>query len=62
MYANENHVKMLVIVPENAVQTYHVSVDTTNTIGALPHDGDFMDLVFLYHMKLNSVEVVKEIA
>ena len=61
MYANEHNVKMRVIVPENAVQTYHMSVDTANTIGALPHHGDFMHLVFLNHMKLNGVEVVKEI-
>jgi nicotinamidase-related amidase len=61
MYANEHNVKMRVIVPENAVQTYHMSVYTANTIGALPHDGDFLHLVFLYHMKLNGVEVVKEI-
>ena len=61
MYTNEHNLKMRVIVPENAVQTYHMSVDTANTIGALPHDGNFMHLVFLYHMKLNGVEVVKEI-
>ena len=61
LYVNEYNLKMRVIVPENAVQTYDMSVETANAIGALPHDGDFMHLVFLYHMRLNGVEVVKEI-
>jgi hypothetical protein len=61
LYANAYNLKMRVIVPERAVQTYHMSVETANTIGALPHEGDFMPLVFLYHMRLNGVEVVREI-
>src|SRR6266852_6566193 len=60
LYANAYNLKMRVIVPENAVQTYDVSVETANAIGALPHDGDFMHLIFLYHMRLNGVEVVRE--
>jgi len=61
LYANAHNLKMHVIVPENAVQTYDMPVETANTIGVLPHDGDFMHLVFLYHMRLNGVEVVREI-
>ncbi len=61
LYANAHSLKMRVIVPENAVQTYDMSVETANAIGALPHDGDFMHLVFLYHMRLNGVEVIREI-
>lgn len=61
LYANAHSLKMRVIVPENAVQTYHMPVETANAIDALPHDGDFMHLVFLYHMRLNGVEVVREI-
>jgi nicotinamidase-related amidase len=60
LYANAHNLKMRVIVPENAVQTYDMSVETAPTIGALPHDGYFMHLVFLYHMRLNGVEVVRE--
>jgi nicotinamidase-related amidase len=60
LYANAHNLKMRVIVPESAVQTYDMSVETANTIGALPHNGDFMHLVFLYHMRLNGVEVVRE--
>ena len=61
LYANAYNLKMSVIVPENAVQTYDMPVETANAIGALPHDGDFMHLVFLYHMRLNGVEVIREI-
>ena len=61
LYANAHNLKMRVIVPENAVQTYDMPVETANAIDALPHDGDFMHLVFLYHMRLNGVEVVREI-
>jgi nicotinamidase-related amidase len=61
LYANAYNLKMRVIVPENAVQTYDMPVETANAIGALPHDGDFMHLVFLFHMRLNGVEVVREI-
>ncbi len=61
LYANAHNLKMRVIVPENAVQTYDMPVETANAISALPHDGDFMHLVFLYHMRLNGVEVVREI-
>lgn len=62
LYANAHNWKMRVIVPENAVQTYDMTIETANALGALPHDGDFMHLVFLYHMRLNGVEVVREIA
>jgi nicotinamidase-related amidase len=61
LYANTYNLKMRVIVPENAVQTYDMSIETANALGALPHDGDFLHLVFLYHMRLNGVEVVREI-
>jgi len=61
LHANAYNQKMRVIVPENAVQTYDMPVETASAVGALPHDGDFLHLVFLYHMRLNGVEVVREI-
>lgn len=61
LYANAHNWKMRVFVPENAVQTYDMSVETANAIGALPHNADFMHLLFLYHMQLNGVEVVREV-
>ncbi len=61
LYANANNIKMRVIVPENAVQTYDLPLETSKQPGALPHNGDIMHLLFLYHMQLNGVEVVREI-
>ncbi|MCJ7626279.1 MAG: isochorismatase family protein [Anaerolineaceae bacterium] len=59
--ANERQIKRRVIVPVNCVQTYDMQVDLAIEIGALPHDGDFLHGVFLYHMALNKIEVVQEI-
>jgi len=50
-----------VIAPVNTIDTYDLPVATAQQIGAVPHDGDFLHVVFLYHMMLNGVEVVKGI-
>lgn len=62
LYANAHNLPLRVIVAENAVQTYDMAVDAARQIGALPHDADTLHLLFLYHMRLNGVEVVREIA
>jgi len=51
-----------VIVPADCVQTYDLPVRTAQELGALPHDGDLLHRVFLYHMALNGVEVVSCLA
>ena len=48
-----------VIVPADAVDTYDLPVETAAAIGALPHPGDFFHQVFLYHMSLNGIQVVR---
>lgn len=40
-----------IIVPVNAVETYDYK----------PHDGDLMNLIALYNMMINGVEVVAEV-
>ena len=47
-----------VIVPADCVQTYDLPVETALELGALPHNGDLLHSIFLYHMALNGVEVV----
>ncbi len=59
--ANERQMKRSIILPENCVQTYDMSVETAKQIGAFAHPGDLMHTFFLYHMALNGVEVVKAI-
>jgi nicotinamidase-related amidase len=51
-----------VVLPVDGVQTYNLPVDVARQIGAVPHDGDLLHLVFLYHLMLNGVEVVASIA
>jgi nicotinamidase-related amidase len=48
-----------VIVDAAAVQTYDLPVNAAN--GAFPHPGDFLHMVFLYHMALNGIRVLAEI-
>jgi hypothetical protein len=50
-----------VIVPANAVDTYDLSVEAAEAIGAMPHPADFFHQTFLYHMALNGIEVVREL-
>ncbi len=59
--ANARNQRLRVIVPANGVQTYDLPVATAREIGALPHDGDFLHRLFLYHLRLNGVEVVRAI-
>ncbi|MBI3948825.1 MAG: cysteine hydrolase [Armatimonadetes bacterium] len=50
-----------VLVPEDCVQTYDLPVDTARRAGVMPHDGDLLHQVFLYHMALNGVQVVRSL-
>lgn len=59
--ANERQLARRVIVPADCVQTYDMPVETALSLGAMPHDGDLLHAVFLYHMALNGMEVVSEI-
>lgn len=52
--ANRNY---HIVVPETCVQTYDLPVG--KALG--PHDGDTFHALFLYHMVLNGIEVVKSI-
>lgn len=61
LHANAHNLKMRIIVPENAVQTYDLPVAAAREIDTLPHSGDVLHLLFLYHMRLNGIEVVQEI-
>jgi nicotinamidase-related amidase len=50
-----------VIVPADCVNTFDLPVDTAQELGAFPHHGDLLHLVFLYHMALNGVKVVASV-
>jgi hypothetical protein len=36
-------------------------VDVARSLGILPHAGDLLHLIFLYHMALNGIEVVAHV-
>jgi nicotinamidase-related amidase len=59
--ANARQKVRRVILPVDCVATYDLPVDTAARIGAFPHDGDLLHLVFLHHMALNGIEVVASI-
>lgn len=59
MRANALGIRCQVVVPENCVQTYDVPPDIARATGTLPHDGDLLHLIFLYHMALNGIHIVK---
>jgi nicotinamidase-related amidase len=59
--ANAHSYHQRVIVPADCVETFDLPVNTATTPGALPHDGDLMHTLFLYHMALNGVEVYASI-
>jgi nicotinamidase-related amidase len=61
LQANAQDRKLRIIVPANAVQTYDMPIATAKDFGILPHNGDVLHLMFLYHMRLNGIEVVREI-
>ncbi len=56
------NIKQRVVVPVNCVATYDMPVDMAQEVGAVPHDGDLLNSIFLYSMMLNGVEVVRSIS
>ena len=59
--ANVQNRKVRVILPVDCVDTYDLPVSIAAEIGAIPHDGDLLHHIFLYHMRLNGIEVVAKI-
>jgi len=61
-WANQNQLRdVRIVLPVNTVDTYDLPVDTATKLNLVPHDADFLHLVFLYNMMQNGIEVVSEI-
>jgi nicotinamidase-related amidase len=56
---NQRDVRVVVLV--DGVDTFHMPVDVAEEIGAMPHHGDLLHLIFLYSMTQNGIEVVAEV-
>ena len=62
MRANAHHLKdVRVILPVEGIDTFDLSVEVASEIGAMPHHGDLLHLVFLYSMAQNGIEIVSEV-
>jgi nicotinamidase-related amidase len=61
LHANAHQKKRHIIVPADCVQTYDLPVAVAREVGAMPHAGDLLHAVFLYHMALNGIEVVRSL-
>jgi nicotinamidase-related amidase len=59
--ANARQVTRRVIVPANCSDTYDYSIEAAQKNGGLPHPADLMHAIFLYHMALNGIEVVRSL-
>ncbi|UCH34712.1 MAG: cysteine hydrolase [Armatimonadota bacterium] len=53
--------RALVVVPQDCVDTYDVTVEAAEAAGIIPHPGELMHRLFLYHMMLNGIRVVQRI-
>lgn len=54
-----NRAPFEVIVPANVVDTYDLGPEQAGAVGAFAHPGEFFHQVFLYHMALNEIRVVR---
>lgn len=60
--ANALHLREVrVILPLDCIDTFDLPVDVASQIGAMPHHGDLLHLVFLYSMAQNGIEIVSEV-
>jgi len=60
-FANAYDKEWHIIVPEACVDTYDLPVETAKEVGAVAHPADLMHKLFLHHMQLNGIEIVKRI-
>jgi len=60
--ANAENLARRVVVPADAVDTFDTPVPIAQELGIKAHDGDLHHALFLHHMALNGVEVVKRLS
>jgi nicotinamidase-related amidase len=60
--ANADNLARRVIVPADAVDTFDTPVSVAREHGIKAHDGDLHHVLFLHHMALNGVEVVRRLS
>ncbi|MHB0998702.1 MAG: cysteine hydrolase family protein [Armatimonadota bacterium] len=59
--ASQYHLDYRVIIPANCVDTFDTPLDRAEKEGIMPHDAGLLHPLFLHHMALNYIKVVREI-
>ena len=59
--ALSRQIQRRVIVPADCAATYDLPPERAGELGTLPHDGELLDRLFLYHMAGSGVEVVRAV-
>jgi nicotinamidase-related amidase len=60
--ANAGNLARRVIVPVDTADTFDTPVSVARELGIMAHDGDLHHVLFLHHMAMNGVEVVKKLS
>jgi len=50
-----------IVVPANCVDTFDIPIDRSNRSDTLPHPGEFLHVLFLYHLRTNGAFVVRQV-
>jgi nicotinamidase-related amidase len=50
-----------VVVPADCVDTYDLPLEAAERLGVMPHDGELLHRLFLYHLALNGVRVFRSL-
>jgi nicotinamidase-related amidase len=59
--ANAAGIARRVLVPADAIETFDTPVAVAHNLGISAHDGDLHHVLFLHHMAMNGIEVVKSL-
>lgn len=62
MEANARNLARRVVVPADVVDTFDTPVHVARELGIKAHDADLHHMLFLHHMAMNGVEVVKRLS
>ncbi len=62
MDANARNLQRRVIVPADVVDTFDTPVSAARELGIKAHDADLHHILFLHHMAMNGVEVVRRLS
>ncbi len=60
--ANALNLQRRVVVPADVVDTFDTPVSTARQLGIKAHDGDLHHVLFLHHMAINGIEVIRDVS